>query len=501
MMRKAVSLLLATWLGVACSSTVPADRWSYPWTPLPPETSILRPEPRAMSDDEARHLLRRTGFGVATPIEMDSIRGLDYEAAVDRLLDGMRPLPATGEPAWKSDIPLTPKERAGLSTDELNANRDLWLARRPELKAWWVGEMLATPSPLTERMTLFWHNHFTSGMKKVNFASFMYQQNALFRREAAGSFAVLLREVSKGPAMLIYLDNRDNRDSHPNENFARELLELFTLGEGHGYTEKDIREAARAFTGWRVDPDWRRFQNFIRFHDYGSKTFLGRTGNFDGDDILTILLHQPRTAEYVAERLWREFIDDTPARAEVERLAEIFRRSGYRIRPLLKALLMSPAFRDPATRGVLVKAPVDVVVGTYRLMGRHPDELRPLVGALARMGQDLFDPPNVKGWPGGLHWITATTLGQRQQFLNGVLRQTLRGAGDGGGQAMMANAGMESRMDVQPVQRASWDPLKTDPASLYRALLAVPPVAPAAPQSPPERRLRLALLDPAFELK
>ena len=214
----------------------------------------------------------------------------------------------------------------------------------------------------------FWHNHFTSSLNKVRWPHLLYHQNALFRRLATGNFAELLRAVARDRAMLLYLDSQTNRVGQANENFARELLELFTLGEGQGYTERDIREAARAFTGWMVNPGTGEFTVARRFHDTGSKTFLGRTGRFDGDDIIDIVLDQPRIAEHICEKLWRAFVSDTPDAGAVRRLAAVFRGSGYELRPTLRALFLSAEFRAPANRGVLTKSPVDVVAGTLRFM-------------------------------------------------------------------------------------------------------------------------------------
>lgn len=498
-MRKAEALVALALIGAACST---GTEWAYPWQPLPPTAVAARLPERPISDAEARHLLRRTGFGVASPAEVAALKGLDFEHAVDRLLDGMRPSPVTPAPAWAEEVQLTAKERGNLSVESREAYKKLWQGRRRELKEWWIGEMLDTESPLTERMALFWHGHFTSSLKKVDFAPYMYAQNALFRREAAGNFARLLREVSKGPAMLIYLDNRDNRQTHPNENFARELLELFTLGEGHGYTEADIRESARALTGWRIDDRDGRFQFQSKVHDYGTKTFLGFTGRLDGDDVLAIILNQYRTAEYVTERLWREFVNDAPDEAEVARLADLFRRSGYEIKPLLKGLLMTPAFRREDNRGLLVKSPVDIVIGSYRLLGQQPGEPKRLEAALRRMGEDVLDPPNVKGWPGGLAWITAQTLGERQQFLTGLVRETVEKAARGGNGSMRGGPMTRVAAASPRLPRAAaWDPLGADPAATEKALLAVQPVVAPAPGEKPDRRLRQLLLDPSFQLK
>jgi uncharacterized protein (DUF1800 family) len=380
--------------------------------------------------DEVRHLLARTSFG-GTPAEIAALRPLSYEAAVDRLLNGVRQQPRTAPPTWVDEPPPTPLERRTMSDEERKAFREQVRAHAFALKGWWYQEMLSTDTPLTERMTLFWHNHFTSSLQKVKWPPFLYRQNLLLRQHAVGNFRALLHAVAKDPAMLLYLDSQTNRQGAPNENLARELLELFTLGEGH-YSEQDIKEAARAFTGWEVERRTGRFRFNTREHDDGPKTFLGRHGPFDGDAILDILLDQPRLAAHITEKLWRTFISDTPDATEVQRLAALFRQHDYALKPLLKALYMSSYFRTASNRGTMIKSPVELIVGTLRLLHVPVSDPEPLVRAGRYLGQDLFDPPNVKGWPGGKAWITSSTLLARQQFLHRVLRaQDMASSTDG----------------------------------------------------------------------
>src|SRR5262245_36343170 len=285
--------------------------------------------------EEARHLLARTSFG-GTPVDIEVLQPLTYEAAVDRLLNGVHQQPHTIPPAWVDEPRPTPLERRTMREEERKALRERIREHGLALKGWWYQEMLSTDWPLTERMTLFWHNHFTSSLQKVRWPAFLYQQNLLLRQHAVGNFRTLLYAIAKDPAMMLYLDSQTNRKSAPNENFARELLELFTLGEGH-YSEQDIKEAARAFTGWEVEPRTGQFRFNAGAHDDGVKTFLGRSGTFDGDAILDILLAQPRLAVHITEKLWRTFVSDTPDAAEVQRLAALFRQHDYALRPLLKA--------------------------------------------------------------------------------------------------------------------------------------------------------------------
>jgi uncharacterized protein (DUF1800 family) len=283
--------------------------------------------------------------------------------------------------------------------------------------------MLATPSPLTERMTLFWHNHFTSGQDKVAFPQHMAQQNLLLRRDALGNFGDLLHAVAKDPAMLQYLDGASNRKGRPNENFAREVMELFTLGEGH-YTQRDVSEAARAYTGWSLDPDTQAYVWRANQHDDGDKTVLGQTGPFDGDQVLDILLARPETATFVTTRLWREFVSDTPDPLRIAPIAQQFRASHYEIKVALRGLFLSDAFWDDGNRGVLVKSPAEFVVGTLRAFDVSYDNAGPFVAQMRTLGENLFYPPNVKGWPGGTTWINSSTLLARKQFVEQLFRAT-----------------------------------------------------------------------------
>ena len=407
-----------------------------------------------------------------TPAEIAALQGLYHAEAVDRILAGVARQPVTVVPEWAVPLGAAAQQR-GRTPEERQAFNRLRGQDANNLKTWWWGEMLATPTPFTEHMVLFWHNHFTSSLRKVKVAPLLATQNELFRAHATGNFATLLRAAAKDPAMLAYLDNNLNRAQAPNENFARELLELFTLGEGQGYTELDIREAARAFTGWRFRPDG-GFVGDARTHDAGTKTFFGESGRFNGDDIVDIVLKQPRVAEHITERLWREFVSDTPDRREVTRLANAFRRD-YELKPLLKGLLTAAAFRDADARGGLVKSPVDLVVGTFRLLGATPREPRVLAVLGRTLGQDLFDPPNVKGWPGGVEWVDTAKLPARHAFLFSTA-ETL---------ALVDNPAL-ARLQQQQRQQAQRAQAGTvGAAAQLRAPGQLPPQARAQGQIPP----------------
>jgi uncharacterized protein (DUF1800 family) len=372
-----------------------------------------------MDYDQARHLLARTGFG-PTDEEVRAFTGLTRDQGVARLLRDTRTAATVPAPDWTHDG-LRPLRAANLGPDEIRA----YLARQrretAELRAWWVQEMLATPSPLTERMTLFWHNHFVSSAQKVRSAKLLYAQNATLRANALGSFATLLHSASKDPAMLVYLDVAQSRRGQPNENFAREVMELFTLGEGH-YTERDVKEAARAFTGWSIDRETGLYVFRPILHDFGSKTVLGRMGYFEGDAVLDAILAQPQAARFVVAKLWREFVSPDPDPREVQRIADDCRAHDYSIKAALRGLLLCDAFWDARNRGSLVKSPVEVVVGTLRQLDLVPDTTLPFAAAASGMGQVLFAPPNVKGWPGGETWINSNTLLARKQYLDLVAR-------------------------------------------------------------------------------
>ena len=485
----------------------------------------------AMGFDEARHLLARTSFG-ATLAEIRALEARDYTAAIDGLLANPRREAITPAPGW---IGMGPEElqrlqkaaqaqrKQGLDGKNLEVMLPVREQGR-ELKNWWVEEMLTTDQPLVERMTLFWHGHFTSSLMKVRHPSSLFRQNALFRREALGNYATLLRVVARDPAMLIYLDGRGSVARQPNENFARELLELFTLGEGQ-YGEADIKAAARAFTGWSVDRESGQFVEHPGRHDDGQKTFLGRSGRFGGDEILTILLAHPRTAETIVEKLWREFVSLTPDPTEVTRLAAGFRQGGYEIKPLMRALFLSAAFRDPANRGALIKSPVDLIVGSVRVLGLPLPEKTGLVRMLQGLGQVPFDPPNVKGWAGGESWISTYTLLLRQQFLRRMIEATSVAPMEGG--MRMANrpdrradrreqlpepAAMQMMEPPRPVEgrslRNAGNEVRLGPtlagvdrAVLLQTLLPRPPVDGVDAGGAAGAIAAAAMLDTAYQLK
>ncbi len=434
--------------------------------------------------DDARHLLNRTGFAANAP-EIREFSRMSRDAAVDRLLgwtDSASTLPA---PEWTRLGYVPPPRLKELSDEARKAYQRELIGQARDLKAWWMAQMLTTTSPLSEKMVLFWHNHFVSSLRKVRMPLLMYRQHLTLRQHALGSFRDMLHALARDPAMLIYLDGAANRKGKPNENFAREVMELFTLGEGH-YTERDVKELARALTGWSIDRDTGEFMFRSFLHDTGIKTVLGVTGTHDGTAALDILLTRPETAEFIVAKLWREFVSPQPDASEVRRIAGVFRARRYDIRAALRELLVSDAFYDVRNRAGLVKSPVDLVVGTLRQFRMTVADPLPFALAAGRLGQDLFAPPNVRGWPGGEAWINSTTLLSRKQFLDMVFRGN--------------EAGMQRGMAGAQFEGDSWfGQFGGAPDGWQRVVFAGQPVSPVTGQG--MDALRAAVQDPAYQLK
>ncbi len=406
---------------------------------------MLQALPRKRWDfSAAAHLLNRAGFG-GTPTEIESLAALDHEGAVDQLVDYEKIADPTENPDWAKPDPdraerlkaartAEPEERRKIQQEEQRNQRQ----RLIELKAWWLRRMAKGPRSLQEKLTLFWHGHFATSMEKVRDAYLMWRQNDLFRQMGMGSWPDLLIAVAKDPAMLIWLDQAQSRKEHPNENFAREVMELFALGEGH-YTEKDITEGARALTGWSYD---RLEQTFIErpfWHDRGQKTIFGQTGNFDGEDFLRMIVAEPQAARFITSKLWKFFAGVEPSEALASALEAEFRNAKDTFKPVLRTMFLSEEFYAPSIMRNQVKSPVQWLVGSVRVLER---ELPPPLACLAltrNLGQDLFAPPNVKGWDGGLSWITTNTLLARYNEAATLIQ---------GDVSMFAGAGMANRPNM-----------------------------------------------------
>lgn len=384
--------------------------------------------PEKWNRSYAAHLLVRAGFG-ATPEQIETAAGNPLSVVVDELFNAPEAIEA---PAWiKPGIEQKPDLRAmrDLPEEERREKRKAMRVEQREyhhdLVNWWIRRMISSPCPLQEKMALFWHGHFATSMRKVRAVYMMYQQNQLFRRMGMGNYRDLITAVAQDPAMLVYLDNTRSRAGAPNENFARELMELFTLGEGY-YTEQDIKEAARAFTGWMVAPRTYEFHDATKssrrdLHDSGKKTFFGKTGTFDGHDIISIILQQDQAARYIVEKLWRFFAYDHPEPELIESLAQTFRSSGYEITPLLKEIFTSEAFYSRKAVRTQIKSPTQWLAGSCILLGLEHPNAKVCFYALRTLGQELFAPPNVKGWDGGYSWITTASLTQRYNLVASLM--------------------------------------------------------------------------------
>lgn len=450
----------------------------------------------AMSFDETRHLLARTGFGSPSPNEIDRMMPLSYGEAVDSILDGVLNKAITPAPEFLNDPSDHPKLKH-MDSKTKKAFQKRGQEERKSIKLWWIKEMLVTPSPFTERMTLFWHNHFVSEISKVQYARWSYEQNALFRTHAIGNFKNLLIDVSTGPAMMKYLDTSKNKKNKPNENFAREILELFTLGEGHVYTEEDIRESSRAYTGWQIDYSTAKFVWKVWSHDKGVKTFLNREGQFDGLDVIDIILEQPRVAEYLAEKLWREFISEEADKTEIKRLAKIIRDNDYNLKPMMRALFMSKSFRDPKNRGILIKSPVELTIGTLRLLGLDPPDLKKVWIHQKNSGQDVFQPPDVKGWRTGKAWISSTTTLSRNNFLKQAARGFMSYRKENNMNEMQLRKVPFGTVNPRTLQKRERD----KPGYLKKLVLAIEPVMNKKFTGKKRVVIKNLLLDPAYQVK
>jgi len=414
----------------------------------------------------AAHLLNRAGFG-GTPADVKRLAGLGLAGAVDFLVDYEKIPDPTPNPEWAKPEPDqmqhryevsrtgTPEEKRQLQQKMQQLQRQ----RVMELRGWWLQRMAKGPRPLQEKMALFWHGHFATSVEKVRDAYYLWRQNDIFRRQGTGNWELLLLEVGKDPAMLVWLDQAQSRREHPNENFAREVMELFALGEGH-YTERDITEAARALTGWSLDRQQQSYVYRPFLHDNGEKTIFGHTGNYDGDDFIGLLIAQPQAAKFITAKIWNYFAGEPPSPELNEALAADFRAHGNHFKPFLQTLFRSGEFYAPEIVRNQVKSPVQWLVGSVRML--ESDLPPPLVswGLLRQLGQDLFAPPNVKGWDGGVTWITTNTLLTRYNDAQSLVEGTLPPltANDFGGQG--AGKGQKAMEMMERYYGASGDPAR-----------------------------------------
>lgn len=350
---------------------------------------------------QACHLARRSGFA-ATPSQVERLMSAEsMQSAVIALVSQESELSTL--PEWHNLAPLGRSQ----DNDVQQQRQELRKSMARELKAWWVQQMSQNRAPLVEKMTLFWANHFTSSLSKVKWPPAMLNQNLLLRQHALGSFRDLLKGILQDPAMLVYLDNANSNKASPNENLARELLELFTLGEGE-YSETDVKEMARALTGASVNRRTGEYQFKQRIHDFGEKTIFGETASFGPDDVADLILRQPQVSTFIVQKLWTFFIDKSPQADTVESLATAFVDSDYSVAELVGRLLLTDAFW--ASQGEQIKSPAELIVGSRQLFNVSVRREQYLVRLFKEMRQDLFEPPNVKGWPDGFAWYSTQTV-------------------------------------------------------------------------------------------
>ena len=364
---------------------------------LSKSTDVVRPfDPKrdgAWTRQHATHLLWRAGFGASfEQIQASATAGL--ERSVERLLT-----PQGEGDDFKVAEPLL--RNTAHQTENV-----------ADLKVWWLYRMLNSTNPLVEKMSLLWHNQFATSYSKVQSVDHMADQNDLIRRHAVGSFRDLLHGMARDVAMLIWLDSNSNRKRHANENFSREVMELFSLGEGN-YTEEDIKQAARAFTGWHVRDDKFWF-NRIQ-HDFTEKTVFGKTGKFDGDELIDLCLEHKACPRFLATKLLTTFVTPRPGTEVVDGLASRIRTHDYDMTKVLRELLRSAYFYSEEVQGSLIKSPLELVLGSIRSLEGKAN-LQSAAQLLAELGQDVFEPPTVKGWEGGRLWVSSATLLQRANF-------------------------------------------------------------------------------------
>lgn len=378
---------------------------------------------------EAAHLLNRAGFG-GSPAEIQSLHALGRMKAVDSLVAPAEPLDAFPLPAWstveqaladmrarREQLREARKTMGGLSPEQAEmAKREAFKKIQQESRqqalegqAWWFRRMLETRAPLREKMTLFWHDHFATSIQKVKQPALMVWQNELFRRSAFGSFKDLTQAILTDPAMLLYLDTQSSKKGKPNENFAREVMELFTLGEGN-YTEQDIREAARAFTGYYFDQTRGKVAHDKRQWDPADKSVFGKTGPFTGKDVINLIFEKKQAARFMTKKLWEFFVYENPSEAALDALTASFQKADFQTAPLLREIFLSREFNSEAAIRSQIKSPIQYLIELLKQLEISDPPIGFPITAQQQLGQTLFLPPNVAGWDWGQAWINTNTL-------------------------------------------------------------------------------------------
>ena len=445
---------------------------------------------------EAAHLLNRAGFS-GSPAEIQSFHALGRSKAVESLISPAEPLNAFPLPSWCSEeaVLAEMRERMEQRRSIQETKRDLTpenaektkreasrISRRKdreqglEAQAWWFHRMLLTQAPLREKMTLFWHDHFATSIQKVKQPVLMVRQNDLFRQNAFGSSKDLTLAVLMDPAMMLYLDTQSSKKGRPNENFAREVMELFTLGEGN-YTEQDIREAARAFTGYYLNQGEGKVSHDKRQWDPADKTIFGKTGPFTGKDVIDLIFEKKQAARFMTKKLWEFFVYENPSEPALEALTVSFQKADFQTGPLLREIFLSKEFYSESAIRSQIKSPVQYLVELLKQLEITDPPIGFPVTAQQQLGQMLFMPPNVAGWDWGQAWINTNTLLTRYN-LAGFLT---KGAGEADN-SMTAERVKTPGMAPGPKRMGrGWDgpdygkiaprPLRETPADLVDSLI------------------------------
>lgn len=351
--------------------------------------------------DKIKHLYNRAGFGL-------SVNDWQTKSDWKKSLDVLFKSPSNYHSLQTISLAEVEATKAKMRTMRKEDVKDLkkFLKQNvSELNNLWLQEMIDGEAQLQEKMALFWHGHFAC--RSLN-PYFDQQYLDIIRKNSLGNFSVLLNEISKTPAMLQFLNNQQNKKDHPNENFARELMELFTIGRGN-YTEQDVKEAARAFTGYGFDKTG-EFKFRIQQHDFGTKIFFGKSGSFTGDDILQIILKKNECAYFITKKIYRFFVNDNPDETIVKQLAKHFYESNYDIKGLLKEIFSSDWFYDEMNIAAKIKSPIELLVGLSRTIPIDFENEQSPLFIQRSLGQVLLNPPNVAGWPGGRNWIDSSSL-------------------------------------------------------------------------------------------
>ena len=378
---------------------------------------------------EAAHLLNRAGFG-GSPDEIKRIHALGREKAVDSLISPNEPMDAFPLPAWsieeqalaemrtrfqqfrasqKAMRDLPPEQGENQRREAFKEIQKINREHALEGQGWWFRRMLKTEAPLREKMTLFWHDHFATSIQKVKQPALLMLQNELFRHQAFGSFKGLTQAILLDPAMLLYLDTESSKKGQPNENFAREVMELFTLGEGN-YTEQDIREAARAFTGYRLNRMNGKVTHNERQWDETDKTVFGKTGPFNGSDVINLIFEKKEPSRFMVRKLWEFFVYEKPSESAVDALAVGFQKSDYQTGPLLREIFLSKEFYSESAMRSQIKSPIQYLIELLKQLEISSPPIGFPITAQQQLGQVLFMPPNVAGWDWGQAWINTNTL-------------------------------------------------------------------------------------------